>query len=89
MAAHQFHDGDGGLLVHGGVQADFPDRGGHVLGSASVAGCVVRHRKVVINGFGNPDKGYGFMAQARAPGQLVHRVHGVIAPDVEAGADVQ
>ena len=48
-----------------GVQGNFTDRGGHILGSASISGGMVCHRQIVVYGFWHSDEGDGFTADPR------------------------
>ena len=88
VAAHQFHDGNGFLLIDGGVQNNFPDRIGHVLGGASVTGGMVGQNEIVVYGFRNTDETDLAVMMGGVAGQLADRVHGIIASDVEEVSDV-
>ena len=90
VAAHDLHDGDRLLVVvHGGVDGDLPHGGGHVLGGASISRCVVCLHQVVVNGLGNADEADGTVHKSGVPGQLAHRVHGVVSSYIKEVADIQ
>ena len=88
MASHQFHDSDSRLLVHRGVQGNFTDRGGHILGGASISGGMVCHRKIVVYGFWHPMKEMDSRRIRAHRESFVNRVHGIISADIETGSYV-
>ena len=70
------------------VTDDLLHRGGDELGGGAVAGRMVGHRKVVVDGLRDTDEFLIFPVHGSVVGQLFDGVHGVVAADVQEVLDV-
>ena len=88
MASHDLDDGDGSLLIDGGVEDDLADGGGNILCGASEARCVVGEDKIVVDGLRDSDEFHIASNLLRIVGELVHGIHGVVSAHIEEVSDV-
>ena len=88
MASHDFHNRDRFLLVYRSIQSDFTYCGSHISGGASIARGVIGQNQVIVNGLRDADKTDSAANAPGVAGQLAYGIHGVIAADIEKGADI-
>ena len=91
IPSHDLNDSYKSLSIFQGIAVadDLLCGGSDVLGSTSVARCVIGQSQIVVNGLGNADELCGIALYNGVIGKLFDGVHGVVAADVNKALDLQ
>ena len=89
VAAHDLDHGDIIGAVNGGIADDLLHHHTDVLCRRAVAGGVVGHHQVVVDGLGNAHEADVALDAVAVFSQLADGIHGVVAANVEEVANVQ
>ena len=89
VSPHDLDDGHIFVAVHRRVADDLLHHRGDVLRRAPVAGGMIGHHQVVVDGLWHADEPHGATVRRAVTRQLADGVHAVVPADIEEHPDVQ